>query len=93
MTKNDFMNAIQDTVDFEVTKKDLTQIVDAIGTVVVNTLKEDSDEKVVLPGLGTFKVKHVSERSGVAALAGGKAWTKPAHNEICFKISKNVKNI
>ena len=93
MTKNDFISKIQDTVDFEVAKKDLTQIVDAIGTVVVNTLKEDSDEKVVLPGLGTFKVKHVPERSGVAALAGGKEWTKPAHDEICFKLSKSVKEL
>ena len=93
MTKNDFINAIQETVDFEVTKKDLAQILDAASSVVVDTLKADVTEKITLPGLGTFKVKHVPERSGVAALAGGKAWTKPAHDEITFKMSKSVKEI
>ena len=93
MTKNDLITKIQDTVDFEVTKKDLTQILDAISVVVVDTLKKDNTEKITLPDLGTFKVKEVGERSGVAALAGGKAWKKPAHKEITFKISKAIKEI
>lgn len=56
-------------------------------------MSENKDEKISFPGLGTFKVKLVPERNGVAVLAGGKAWTKPAHDEICFKMSKNTKEL
>ena len=92
MTKNDFINKIQETIDIEVTKKDLTHIVEAIGTVVTDTLKNDSDEKITLPGLGSFKVKEVAERSGVTALTG-KPWTKPAHKSVVFKVTKSLKEI
>ncbi len=61
--------------------------------VVIETLIKNKDEKITLPTLGTFTVKHVPERSGVAALAGGKAWTKPAHDELQFKVIKSVKEL
>lgn len=77
----------------EVTNKVSEAVIDAYGKFVLGVLSENKDEKVPLPGIGTFSVKHVEERSGVAALAGGKEWTKPAHDEICFKVSKSVKNI
>lgn len=93
MTKNEMIGKIQEVISIDVTKKDLTEIVDAIATVVVDTLKNDKTEKVVLSGLGTFKVKEVPERRGVAALAGNKEWVKPAHSEITFKINKSIKEI
>lgn len=93
MTKTEFLKAVQSKVDFEVTQKDLAAIFDAQAKVVVNTLKNDKDEKITIPNLGTFKVKDVPERRGVAALAGNKEWVKPAHSEICFKISKTVKEM
>ena len=34
MTKNEMITKIQETVDFEVTKKDLTQIIDALTDVI-----------------------------------------------------------
>lgn len=93
MKKHDLVKAIQENISIEVPLKDITEIVDAISTVVVDTLKNDKTEKVTLPGLGTFKVKDVPERRGIAALAGGKEWVKPAHSEICFKMSKSVKEM
>lgn len=77
----------------DVTNKVAESVMDAYRKFVLGTLSENHNEKITLPGLGTFSVKHVSERSGVAALAGGKEWTKPAHDEIQFKLSKSVKEL
>lgn len=77
----------------ETTNKTTEAVLDAFSNLVLDVLNRNRDEKITLPGLGTFSVKHVAERSGVAALAGGKEWTKPAHDEICFKISKTIKQL
>ena len=75
------------------TKKEVEAVIKAYVDCVIENLTNDKTEKVTLPGVGTFSVKHVNEKSGVAALAGGKEWTKPAHDEICFKMSKSVKEL
>lgn len=91
MKKTDLLKEIAQTT--ELSQKDVDAVLAAYADLVKETLASDKDEKVTLPGLGTFSVKHVGERSGVAALAGGKAWTKPEHDEIRFKISSSVKEI
>ena len=92
MTKNEMIKAVSERVD-GATNKLVDEVLKAYADVVVDTLSDNRDEKVSIGNLGTFKVKHVPERSGVAALAGGKEWTKPAHDEICFKMSKSVKEL
>lgn len=91
MTKNDMIKAVAS--ESEVTNKVAEAVIDAYGKFVLGALSENKDEKITLPGLGTFSVKHVAERSGVAALAGGKEWAKPAHDELKFTISKSVKTL
>ncbi len=91
MSKTDLLKKIAKST--ELSQKNVDDVLVAFADLVKETLTSDKDEKVTLPGLGTFSVKHVSERSGVAALAGGKAWTKPEHDEIRFKISSSVKEI
>lgn len=91
MNKTDILKKIAEST--ELSQKNVDDVLAAYANLVKETLASDKDEKVTLPGLGTFSVKHVSERSGVAALAGGKAWTKPEHDEIRFKISSSVKEI
>jgi nucleoid DNA-binding protein len=91
MVKNDMIKLVAS--EAEVTNKVAETIIDAYGKFVLEVLNENRDEKVPLPGIGTFSVKHVAERSGVAALAGGKEWTKPAHDELKFTISKSVKGL
>lgn len=91
MTKNDMIKAVASETD--VTNKVAEAVVDAYGKFVLGALNENRNEKVPLPGIGAFSVKHVAERSGIAALAGGKAWTKPAHDELKFTISKSVKTL
>ena len=91
MVKNDMIKAVAS--EAEVTNKVAESVIDAYGKSVLGVLSENKDEKVPLPRIGTFSVRHVAERSGVAALAGGKEWTKPAHDELKFTISKSVKTL
>lgn len=79
----------------DVTNKVAEAVMDAYGKFVLGALNENRDEKITLPGLGAFSVKHVPERSGIVQLGEkkGSEWTKPAHDEICFKLSKSVKEL
>lgn len=91
MNKVDMVKAVAS--ESEATNKVVEAVIDAYGKLVLGVLSENKDEKIPLPGIGAFSVKHVAERSGVAALAGGKEWTKPAHDELKFTISKSVKGL
>lgn len=91
MVKIDMIKNIASEAD--VTNKVAEAVMDAYGKFVLGALNENRDEKVPLPGIGSFSVKHVAERNGVAALAGGKEWTKPAHDELKFTISKSIKEL
>lgn len=89
MTKTEMIKNIANNAS--VTNKVAEAVMEAYSKLVLDTLTENKEEKVPLPGVGTFATKHVNEKSGVAALAGGKPWTKPAHDELKFTISKSVK--
>lgn len=91
MVKNEMLKNVASEAG--TTSKVADEVLSAYGKFVLSVLAEKKDEKIPLPGIGTFSVKHVSERSGIAALAGGKEWTKPAHDEIHFKINKSVKEL
>ena len=92
MTKNEMINKIQETVDFEVTKKDLSQIVDAYTKVIKEAAL--AGDTVTIPEICKISSKDVAERSGVTKLGDvEKAWTKPAHKEACVKTLKSFKNI
>ena len=92
MTKNEMINKIQETVDFEVTKKDLTQIVDALTDVIKEAVL--AGDTVTIPEICKISSKDVGERSGVTKLGDvEKAWTKPAHKEATVKIMPSLKKI
>ena len=92
MNKNEMNNKIQETVDFEVTKKDLAQIVDAYTKVIKEAVL--AGDTVTIPEICKISSKDVAERSGVTKLGDvEKAWTKPAHKEACVKTLKSFKNI
>lgn len=94
MTKNEMIKSVSERVD-GISQKDVETILATYVDVVKDTLVKDKDEKVTLPGIGTFSVKHVPERSGIVQLgeSKGATWTKPAHDEIVFKIAKSVKEL
>lgn len=92
MTKNEMINKIQEIVDFEVTKKDLTQIVDAYSKVIKEAIL--SGDTVTIPEICKISSKDVAERSGVTKLGDvEKSWTKPAHKEATVKALPSFKNI
>ena len=91
MTKNEVLKKVSELSG--VTQKQVDAVISAFSDVVIDTLADNREEKVSIGNLGTFKAKHVPERSGVAVLAGGKAWTKPAHDEICFKMNRSTKEL
>lgn len=92
MNKNEMITKIQETVDFEVTKKDLVQIVDAYTKVIKEAVL--AGDTVTIPEICKISSKEVGERSGVTKLGDvEKAWTKPAHKEACIKTLKSFKNI
>lgn len=92
MNKNEVVAAIVEKVE-TLKAKDVETVLAAYADVVIEKLENNNAEKVVLPGLGSFKVKDVPERKGVSALGNKKEWSKPAHKEICFKITKSVKEL
>ena len=92
MTNSEMITKIQETVDFDVTKKDLTQIVDAYTKVIKEAVL--AGDTVTIPEICKISSKDVAERSGVTKLGDvEKAWTKPAHKEACIKTLKSFKNI
>lgn len=90
MKKQDLMRTIARKTGFS--QKDISAVLEAYADTIVETLSNDKDEKVVLPNVGTFKVKNVAARDGVSAI-NGKAWHKDEHSEIVFKTLNALKNI
>ena len=90
MLKNEFVTKIKEELEsreekIEISKKDLTQIVEAISTVLKNAAL-DGDE-VTIPGVCKIGSKDVPERSGVTKMDGAdKSWVKPAHKEGFVKV-------
>lgn len=94
MTKNEMIKNVADRVE-GVSQKDVGTVLATYVDVVKNILAKDKNEKVTLPGIGAFSVKHVPERTGVVLLgeSKGSTWTKPAHDELVFKIAKSIKEL
>ena len=92
MTKNEFVDKIQKTVGFEITKKVVGEIVEAIPTVAKEAVL--AGDEVTIPGVCKIRSKEVPERTGVTELNGEKrTWTKPSHKEGTIKILPAFKNI
>nr|DAO66492.1 MAG TPA: Bacterial DNA-binding protein [Caudoviricetes sp.] len=77
------------------TQADVLNIIDSFVEIVQEKLSADKEEKIPLFGLGNFIVKHIPEKSGVINMGDkkGQAWSKPAHDEIAFKVTSSVKTI
>ena len=63
------------------------EIVDAVIYGILDKLKEGEEVSLTF---GKFFVKDIPERSGSM---NGKAWTKPAHKAISFKLNSAGKSV
>lgn len=97
MTKVDLLKQITNGISeiAELSQKDVDAVLTAYATVVTESLTENKDETIPLPGLGTFKVKDVNERRGTIMMGDrkGEEYVTPAHQEPTFKLSKSVKGL
>ena len=92
MVKSEFIAQVQENIDIEVSKKDLSTILDGFVKVIKEAVL--SGDTVTIPENWKISSKDVAERSGVTKLGDvEKAWTKPAHKEACVKTLKSFKNI
>jgi len=94
MTKAELLKEITSSVA-ELSQKDVDAVLSAYATLVTESLTENKDETIPLPGLGTFKVKDVNERRGTIMMGDrkGEEYVTPAHQEPTFKLSKSVKGL
>lgn len=93
MVKNDIFKNVAKRAD--VSPEVVETVLTAYTEFIVDTLRDNKSEKVVLPGMGTFSARHVDEKTGVVNLGAskGSTWTKPAHDETVFKFSGNAKEL
>ncbi len=93
MNKIDIIRNVASEANID--KKVVSAVLDTYGKFVLDALKENRDDRIVLPGLGAFTVKHVPEKSGIVQLGAtkGSEWHKDAHDELKFTVSKSVKQM
>ena len=92
MNKNEVVAAIVEKLE-TLKAKDVETVLAAYADVVIEKLESNNVDKVIHPGLGSIKEKDLPEQKGVSALGDKKEWVKPAHREICFRITKSVKEL
>ena len=89
MNKTELVAKTQENIDIEVSKKDLTTIIDGI----IKTIQDAviSGDKVQLVGFGTFETVERAARKARNPQTGEKM-TVPAYKAPKFKASKTLKN-
>lgn len=89
MNKTELIAKVQENIDIEVSKKDLTTILDGIIDTIKNTLA--SGEKVAIAGFGAFEVVERAARECKNPRTG-----EPVHVDASkapkFKASKTLKD-
>lgn len=104
MKKNDLYRKIAEETDRFIAQREeegfySQQVVEDVMNAFVNVVYRearkapDDSVKIPLPGIGNFYKKHIPEKSGISRLHGEKKWVKPAHDELCFKISPGSKEL
>lgn len=104
MKKNDLYRKIAEETDRFIAQREeegfySQQVVEDVLSAFVNVVYKEArkasgdSEKIPLPGIGSFYKKHIEEKSGISRLHGEKKWVKPAHDELCFKISSGSKEL
>lgn len=90
MKKNEVLEVIKNGLELK-TKKEAGEVlatIDAVVEVLVDAL--DSSEKV---NLGNYIVLHKKSLPAQEGVAMGKAWKKPARDEIVLKRTSKLKSI
>ena len=89
MNKTELIAKVQENIDIEVSKKDLTTILDGI----IDTIKTNvaSGEKIAIAGFGSFETVERAARKGRNPKTSEEIMI-PASKSPKFKVSKNFKD-
>lgn len=90
MLKKELISAIAEKTEH--TKKSVTEVLDALNDVIIESLQNGEQEVVLGLGVGKFVVKDVAERTGRNPVTGESIVT-PAHKAIKFKMSNTLKKL
>lgn len=88
MNKSDLVDQIAAKTDLS--KRQANDAVDAFTDSVVETLERNSEDKVTIPGFGSFRASHRSARKGRNPQTG-EPMTIPPQTVPRFKAGKNFK--
>lgn len=91
MTKHEVIKNVAEKLDID--QKTVKAVIETFSNFIYKELSMNKHEKITLGELGTFSVKHVPERRGIAQMGEKKEWVKPEHDELCFKVRKSMKDI
>ncbi len=91
MTKGDFIKKLKDSLpeDMDLSLRELTDIFNTTFDVLVEVVKKE--EKFMVPGFGTFKIKKMAKREGINPRTKEKI-TIPARNSLSFKVAPKLKD-
>lgn len=89
MTKPELISEIQ-KLDNALTKADINSVLNALADVVADVMKKE--DKVTLPGLGTFSVKETAARTARNPQTGAIVEI-PAGKKVAFKATPALKEI
>lgn len=93
MKKLDLLRNVVAHTENGYSQKVVEEVLEAYADVVLETLRDDKEEKVPMLGIGNFTAKHVGDRRGVSKIGEEKEWFVPAHDELKLSISKSVKGL
>lgn len=89
MTKPELIANIQ-AMDLSLTKADIDSVLKSLASVITKAMKDE--EKVVLPGIGTFSVKETAARTARNPQTGAVVEI-PAGKKVAFKVTPSLKDI
>ena len=92
MKKQDFINAVYDNANLELSRKLTGEIIDTTFNEITNILTAN-EGKFTYPGFGTFNIRHRAARVGVKPGSGanGPKIQIPASNTVGFKVATGWK--
>ena len=91
MDKNEIFKQVSRRID-GATKGDVQTVLEVYVDWVKETLQANPDERIPLPGLGKFSVKHVEPRTGTNNLTG-KKFNTPAKDLLKFSPLPGTKEL
>lgn len=84
------LNDIFEYKRYRFSRNDADKMMDALSDIIIDALHRRGDDRVPLPGIGAFLIKHTPERKGIL---NGEEWVSPEKDEIYFRIKESLRDV